>query len=194
MQKDLLMTWLKDRLYGHQVANDPAPPELVQPDEQRAWEESQGPAQELLELWRELRRKGVAPPRAEARRVLGLLVEIGFAEGPDTVAAFADGTSQFFSRSGTALIGEDPRPDVEAAVRNLIDEAALFVGIAEPEVGPHCPPLPGAVQFTFLTPSGPLVTRCTKRSLRSGTGRLLPLFEPATELIALKTDFPEQPE
>jgi len=191
MQNDPLLTWLKDRLYGEVVGNDPAPPELVEPEVQRAVEESRSAACEELELWRQLRLQGVAPPRADARRVLGLSVEIGFPEGTDIIVAFADGTSQFFSRGGAALMGEDPRQEVEAAARNLIDEATSYVGIAQPERGPHRSPPATMVQFTFFTPSGPLVAACSKKALRGGSSKLAPLFEPASELIALKTDFPE---
>jgi hypothetical protein len=191
MQEDPLMTWLKERLYGGEVENDPAPVELEAPDVQRAVEESRSAACQELELWRQLRMQGVAPPRSDARKVLGLSVEIGFREGPDIIVAFVDGTSQFFSRRGTVLIGEDPRPEVEAAARGLIDEAAAFVAVAKPEPGPHRAPPTGIVQFTFFTPSGPLVTACTKRALRGGSTNLAPLFEPASKLIALKTDFPE---
>ncbi|HYV48343.1 MAG TPA: hypothetical protein VFA20_25960 [Myxococcaceae bacterium] len=191
MQDDPLLTWLKDRLYGEVVGNDTAPPELAAPEVVRAVEEARSAAREELELWRELRQRGVAPPRSDARRVLGLSVEIGFPEGTDIIVAFADGTSLFFSRVGAALMGEDPRQEVEVAARRLIEEAEAYVVIAEPERGPHRSPPATMVQFTFLTPSGPLVAACSKHALRSGIGKLAPLFEPASELIALKTDFPE---
>lgn len=191
MQEDPLLTWLKDRLYGDEVGNDPIPVTAVAPEEQLAVEEANSPAREELELWRQLRMRGMAPPRSDARRVLGLTIEIGFPEGQDVIVAFADGTSQFFSRVGAVLMGEDPRQEVQEAARRLIEEAALFVGLAQREPGPHRSPPVGMVQFTFLTPSGPFVASCTKRALRSGTSKLAILFEPASELIALKTDFPE---
>jgi hypothetical protein len=154
----------------------------------QAVEESWGAAHEVLEIWRQLRRRGVSPPRAEARQVLGLIVETGFPDGTDAVAAYVDGSSQFFSRAGAALLGEDPRPEVEAAARHLISVARAFVRRARPMQVPREPPGPQTVQFTFLTPSGPLVSTSSKAALRNGHGELSPLFEPAAELIQLKVE------
>ena len=113
------------------------------PAERLAVEESwKAAARELLDLWQKLRRRGVYPPWAETRQVLGLIVEIGFPDGTDAVAAYVDGSSQFFSRAGAALMGEDPRPEVEAAARRLISVAAKFVHRARPIRAPREPPGP----------------------------------------------------
>lgn len=179
------MDWLKGRLYADHDLQE-IPPWAS--EMKRAVEESRGPAQQALELWHQLRRSGIAPPRAEARQVLGLIVEIGFPGGNDTVAAYADGSSQFLSREGVALLGEDPRREVEAAARDVISVAGAFVHRARRIQAPREPPGPQTVQFTFLTPSGPLVSTSSKAALRSGDGELSPLFEPAAELIERKVE------
>src|SRR4051812_15593504 len=185
--RDPLMEWLKGRLYADEDLRE-VPPWAVEllSEVKQAVEESHGPAQQALEIWRQLRRSGIAPPRAEARQVLGLVVEIGFPEGPDTVAAYVDGSSQFLSRAGGALVGEDPRPEVEAAARRLISVAGAFALKARRIQAPRAPPGPQTVQFTFLTPSGLLVSTSSKAALRDGGGELSPLFEPAAELIHRK--------
>ncbi|HEY8209243.1 MAG TPA: hypothetical protein VIG99_17260 [Myxococcaceae bacterium] len=188
--QDPLLEWLKERLYADRDPQEvwASPPAELVPEEQRAVVESRGPAQQLLEIWHQLRRSGVAPPREDALQVLGLLVEIGFPEGPDTVAAYMDGSSQFLSREGVALMGEDPRPEVEEAARHLIAVAGAFVYRARRMHLPRKPPGPQMVQFTFLTPSGPLLSSCSKTVLRSGHGELSALFEPAAELIERKVE------
>jgi hypothetical protein len=117
---------------------------------------------------------------------LGLIVEIGFSDGIDVVAAYADGSSRFFGRQGGAVLGKDSRPEVREIARRVIAATPPFVKSALEEthrggVGA------GVVRFTFLTPGGPLVSEAAKDDLKAGKNELIGLFSPAAELLSLKT-------
>jgi len=151
----------------------------------------QGSSRSTLQTWHRLGDLGVRPPPELADEVLGVIVEIAFPEGPDTVAAYADGSSRFFSRKGGAILGEDPRPDVLETARRVVSSASAFVQVARrvKRTGtPRRAPEPGTVRFTLLTPSGQRVAVSSKDALRSGKDDLRTLFEPVAELIALKVE------
>jgi len=151
----------------------------------------QGSSRSTLQTWHRLGDLGVRPPPELADEVLGVIVEIAFPEGPDTVAAYADGSSRFFSRKGGAILGEDPRPDVLETARRVVSSASAFVQVArrvKRTGAPRRAPEPGTVRFTLLTPSGQRVAVSSKDALRSGKDDLRTLFEPVAELIALKVE------
>jgi hypothetical protein len=151
----------------------------------------EGSSRSTLQTWHRLRDLGVQPPPELADGVLGVIVEIAFPEGPDTVAAYADGSSRFFSRKGGAILGEDPRPFVREAARRVVSRANDFVKVAKRAKrtgAPRPEPEPGTVRFTLLTPAGQRVAVAGKGALRSGKDDLRPLFEPVAELIALKVE------
>ena len=119
------------------------------------------------------------------REVLGLIVEISFADGIDTIAAYSDGSSRFFSKAGGAILGEERRPEVQAAARRAISNAAQFVDSGRKSNSSDELKV-GATRFTFLTPGGRLVLETTVDALKSGTSDLLPLFGPMAEVKGLK--------
>ena len=142
-------------------------------------------AHPTLQTWGWLRKLGAEPEAEAASQVLGLVVEIGYAEGADTVAAYADGSSRLFGRQGGASLGQEKRPAVQEAARRAIGVAASLAASAKP-VTARAPVDPGVVRFTFLTPGGPLVSECNSDDLKAGTSPLLPLFTAAAELERLK--------
>jgi len=143
-------------------------------------------SRQALQAWHHLRALGVEPGVAEARRVLGVIVEIGAVQGTDTVAAYADRSTRFFSRAGGMSLGDDHRPEVEDRAAQLIAAAGRFLDQTSPPSGPRQLPPPGTVQFTLLTPSGPRTASAPLNALLTGQSPWVPLFEPAAKLLALK--------
>jgi hypothetical protein len=145
----------------------------------------EGQSLATLQAWHRLRQLGVEPPAEHAREVLGLIVEIGFPAGSDIIAAYADGSSRFFSHGGGGIAGTDRRPEVAEAARRVVAASRAFAASAENQQARDAVPA-ATVRFTFLTPSGPRVATSTKEALQDGTSELLPLFAAAAELQVLK--------
>jgi hypothetical protein len=132
-----------------------------------------------------LRQLGVAPEVETAREVLGVVVEIGFSNGSDVIAAYADGTSRFFSRDGGGIAGKDGRADVAEAARRVIAEARpLAVSVHEEAAREGV--RADRVRFTFLTPGGPRVIEATKDESGGGASPLSTVFSRAAELRSSK--------
>jgi len=107
-----------------------------------------------LQAWHELRRLGVQPT-TEAKRLLGVVVEVALDEGLDLLAAYADHSVRYFNFSGAAVIWEHPDESLDRYIDNLLVAAS---GILE-KVGPwegHRPPAPpkGHARLNMMTPGG----------------------------------------
>ncbi len=100
------------------------------------------------------RAAGVAPD-ADAKDVFGVVVDMGLAEGLDTLAAFADGSARYFNHSGAALVWDPPDMTVGQLARALLDAAAAIAIMTGTLDGPR-PAAPGSGQamISVLTPGG----------------------------------------
>jgi len=107
------------------------------------------------QAWHFLRQAGIAPPAAEAKRVLGVVVEVGMDPGEDLVAGYADGSARYFNFSGAAVIWEHPDASLDGQVRGLVEAGEVLAGKIGPWRGPRPPPVQrGEVRVNLLTPSG----------------------------------------
>ena len=119
--------------------------------------------------------------------LLGVVVEIGLDEGPDLLAAYADGRVRYLNHAGpVAVVEGDPtfRPAVDA----LLAAAAPVATAIGPWEGPRRPPpRAGVLRLTFLV--GP--------EIRFGEGPIDvlsrdpmggPVFAAATRLLRAVTD------
>ena len=144
----------------------------------------QGQSHSILQTWFRLRQLGVQPETMTAMRTLGVIVEMGFPEGTNTIAGYADGSSRHFTRQGGGIAGPERRPEVQEAARQLVDAAQTFVKSAQSLQDRNVKP--GIVRFTFLTPGGPLASETTTEEIQAGTSPLMPLFAMAGQLSMLK--------
>jgi hypothetical protein len=53
-----------------------------------------------LQAWHFLRALGESPTNDEAKRLYGVVVEVGLKDGLDTLAAYTDGTARYFNYTG----------------------------------------------------------------------------------------------
>lgn len=107
-----------------------------------------------LQAWALARLAG-ASPGDDGRDVLGVVVDMGLAEGLDTLAAYADGSARYLNHSGSAVVWEVPDMAVGQHVRALLDSAAPVVAVGGPLEGPRFgPPPPGQTMISVLTRGG----------------------------------------
>lgn len=108
-----------------------------------------------VEAWHHLRAHGVEPPADEAKRTLGVVVEIALPEGLDVLAAYDDDTARYYNHAGAAIIWVGQDEEIAAQIDTLLDAAQQIVDVigASDEERPG-PPLEGTLRLSFLTPSG----------------------------------------
>lgn len=108
-----------------------------------------------LQAWHFLKQMGQQPPDDEAKRLYGVVVEVGLDDGLDILAAYVDGTARYFNYSGAAIIWERPDASLDAPLETLMKLAQRVVN----EIGSwdgDRPPVPAAgdVRINFLVPAG----------------------------------------
>ena len=108
-----------------------------------------------LQAWHFLRQMGQQPPDDQAKRLYGVVVEVGMENGLDILAAYVDGTARYFNYTGAAIIWERPDGSLDTLI-----EALLVLGqrVAN-EIGPWegdrpAAPASGQVRINLLVPSG----------------------------------------
>jgi hypothetical protein len=72
-----------------------------------------------LQAWSLARRTGVEPPPDDARRVRGIVVDVGFDAGIDTLAAYEDGTARYLNQAGGGIVWETADETIGAAIGAL---------------------------------------------------------------------------
>jgi hypothetical protein len=108
-----------------------------------------------LQAWHFLRQLGQTPPAPEAKRVLGVVIEVPMNGGLDLLAAYSDHSSRYFNYSGSAVVVDAPHAELVALIDRLLSLAAVIVA----KIGPWdkdrpAPPPNGSIRLNFLTPSG----------------------------------------
>lgn len=112
-------------------------------------------SRQTLQAWAALRDLGVKPQGAEAKRVLGVVIEVPMEDGLDVLAAYEDETVRFIHHMGSVIVVDSPVPAVSAAVKSLLEASRRVVAVIGPHDGPRFPaPTGGMVRLSFLTPSG----------------------------------------
>jgi hypothetical protein len=108
-----------------------------------------------LQAWHFLRELDVQPGAAEARQVLGVVLEVALENGNDTLAAYRDGSARLSSHSGKQLVWESRDPQVDAIVDQLLGAGQPLAENIPPWTEPRrAPPTNGSVRVSVLTPSG----------------------------------------
>ena len=108
-----------------------------------------------LQAWHFLRELGVQPGAAEAKQVLGVVLEVALEKGNDTLAAYRDYGARFISHSGKLIVRESRDPQLDAHIDQLLSAAQRVAEKIGPWTEPRCaPPSNGNVRLNLLTPSG----------------------------------------
>jgi hypothetical protein len=138
-----------------------------------------------LQAWSLARRVGIEPPPEEARHVRGVVVDVGFDAGTDTLAGFEDGTARYLNQGGGGIVWETQDATISAAIQALLSAGQAVADRSGPLDGPR-PPLPPA--------GGASIWLLTEGGIHLGTGPFGalaadslggPVIGAATELIRL---------
>jgi len=108
-----------------------------------------------LQAWNFLRAAGVQPPPEIAKKLLGVVVEVGMPKGLDIIAAYPDYSARYYNYSGSSVIWEHPDNSMNGHIDALL---AVSEGVVA-QIGPWDqarPPAPATdhIRLSFLTPSG----------------------------------------
>lgn len=108
-----------------------------------------------LQAWHVLRELGVQPGAAEAKHVLGVVLEVGLENGCDTLAAYRDHSARFINHSGKLIVWESRDPQVDTHIDQLLRAGQRVAeNIGPGNVPRRAPPSNGQVRLNLLTPSG----------------------------------------
>jgi hypothetical protein len=110
-----------------------------------------------LQAWALARRAGV-PPAGDARRIRGVIVDMGLEAGVDTVAAYEDGSARYLAQAGGGIfweVGQADGGDVRSAIAHLLEAGQRVVDATGPleEQRPDAPSN-GIAQIWLLTDGG----------------------------------------
>jgi hypothetical protein len=109
-----------------------------------------------VQAWTFLRHYGVHPPDAEAKRLLGVVIEVD--RGPaglDLLAAYPELTARFYAGTGGGIVWERPDGSLDAPIGALLDAAKPVLNRIGPWTQERLPPPPADhIRLNFLAPSG----------------------------------------
>jgi hypothetical protein len=108
-----------------------------------------------LQAWMFLKPLGITPAPEIAKRVLGVVVEVGMNSGLDLLAGYEDFSARYYNYSGAAVIWEKPDTSLNEAIARLIVAAQVVANVIGPWDEPRPPqPKSGKIRINMLTPSG----------------------------------------
>jgi hypothetical protein len=115
------------------------------------------PSRVYLQAWHSLRALGQSTPPSLERQVGGIIIEVGFNDGFDLLAGYADHTARYFNHAGGAVIWDSPHPKVDENIDLLLKVTQEIVKHTTPvvvgEKHPD-PPTSGHVLISMLTYGG----------------------------------------
>ncbi|MFI5106521.1 MAG: hypothetical protein ACHP79_16485, partial [Terriglobales bacterium] len=108
-----------------------------------------------LQAWHFLRSLGVLPPRAEEKKLHGVVIELAWNGGLDLIVAYSDLKARYYNYSGAGVVWEHPDDSLDAVIHELLDVGwAVAVKLAPwTGVRPAIPPQ-GHFRINLLTPGG----------------------------------------
>lgn len=107
------------------------------------------------QAWHFLRANGVQPPAAEAKRLLGVIVEVPVEDGVDLLAAYPDGTARYYNYSGAGVVWEHPDDSLDGTIGALLNAGQKILNVIGPWTDERPgPPAAGAIRLSMLAPSG----------------------------------------
>lgn len=149
-------------------------------DLQRLAESASAESRLRILAFNALRQRKVMPHK---KVLLGVIVEVGLEHGLDTLAVYRDLRARYINQSGKLLIWETRKPEIDAGIRKLFQEAQPIIEKIGPWGKPRLPPPPaGQMRLTFLVSDGLYFGEGTMRSL-SRSPLAGPVVTAATELL-----------
>jgi hypothetical protein len=112
-------------------------------------------SRQYAQAWHFLRGHGVQPPPEIAKRMLGIVVEVGLKDGLDLLAAYPDHTARYVNFLGQSVVWEHPDPSLDPFIDALLNAARpVLQAIAPwPNARPAAPPA-GHIRINLLSPAG----------------------------------------
>ena len=108
-----------------------------------------------LQAWSLARRAGIEPPSDDARLVRGVVVDVGFDAGTDTIAGYEDGTARYLNQGGGGIVWETADETIGASIQALIGAGQAIAERSGPLDGPRPPAPPsGGASIWLLTDGG----------------------------------------
>jgi len=108
-----------------------------------------------LQAWHFLRSLGEQPAAERAKRLYGVVVEVGLEEGVDIVAAYADHSARYYNYSGAGIVWEHPNESMDEIIEELLNAGQAVVDKIGPWEGVRPPPPPrGQARISMLCPGG----------------------------------------
>ena len=108
-----------------------------------------------LQGWHFLRQLGAMPTGEKAKQLYGMVIEVGFQNGLDLIAAYPDFHARYYNYGGAAVIWERPDASLDESVQNLLNAGSVVVAKTGPSNQPRPPAPPqGQARINMLTPSG----------------------------------------
>lgn len=137
-----------------------------------------------LQAWSGLRALGEAPPAAEAKRVLGVVLDLPIAGGHDSLAAYEDRSARYLNHAGGAVVWDAPGADagIDARVKAFLAAGGALVAMIGPWEGARPALPPDMARVSLLTPSGLHFGQGPVEPL-SRDPMAAPLFEAGTALM-----------
>jgi hypothetical protein len=112
-------------------------------------------ARQYLQAWHFLRELGVKPDAAQAKEVLGVVLEVHLGAGLDTLAAYADHSARYINQSGKLIVWEADEPQMSTLIDALLEAGQHIAEVIGPSKEPRRgPPPKGHVRLNMLTRSG----------------------------------------
>jgi hypothetical protein len=143
------------------------------------------------EIYLELRTKaldvdpaaiGLAPTE-KLDRVYGVILDLGYPEGPATLVGFSDGTTSLYTSSGWGVIGGGEHEVVAEATLRWLTVAESMIDDFEKADHSQLPQV-GDVAFTVLTYDGRYRAVTQESAVDEGTSPLTPLFAAGHDVIS----------
>lgn len=113
-----------------------------------------------LQAWHAARQLGIRPEAHDAKRVLGVVIEMPMGPGFDILACYEDHTARYLNHAGRMVVVESRLPTIVPLVEGVIEASQRLVDAIGPNsIGPYEGPRPagppvGLARLSFLTPSG----------------------------------------
>ncbi len=108
-----------------------------------------------LLAWTALRKLGVQPLPADAKQVLGVVVEVPVNAGLDLVAAYPEHTARYYNYSGAGIVWETNDPRLNPQIDALLAAGRRVADAIGPWEGDRpAAPTDGRARISMLTPSG----------------------------------------
>lgn len=146
-------------------------------------------ARSRLLAWHCLRQLGETPSREEAGRVLGIIIEGESRQGPDILAAYADGTARLLPPGGDYLMSEKPSAAQLLDIRRFLRTGQPLVHARRPLRGPRSAPPSGTrCRISVLTPAGHHVQEGEREALKQErrTGPILHAAETISRALSVQ--------